>query len=180
MLLLLNGLSARKFTVRVRVRDCVRVCDVLVVSCHRSNCLSALGSVGKRASMARKDDPVFNVKFVQLVENQACLWNYTHPGYSKKEEVQRAWQHVANEIKDTGSATERETNRERESANMQQTQQKQQQHFQYFCIVFLMYFLRRFPFWFIYFHFVFVVLFCVLICVECTRVCVCVSVCVCF
>ncbi|XP_034671699.1 uncharacterized protein LOC117903588 [Drosophila subobscura] len=51
--------------------------------------------------MARKDDPVFNVKFVQLVESQACLWNYTHPGYSKKEEVQRAWQHVANEIKDT-------------------------------------------------------------------------------
>ncbi|XP_030567519.1 T-box protein H15 [Drosophila novamexicana] len=51
--------------------------------------------------MARKDDPVFNVKFVQLVENQACLWNYTHPGYSKKEEVQKAWQHVANEIKDT-------------------------------------------------------------------------------
>lgn len=54
--------------------------------------------------MARKDDPVFNVKFVQLVENQACLWNYTHPGYSKKEEVHRAWQHVANEIKDTGRA----------------------------------------------------------------------------
>ncbi|KAH8265151.1 hypothetical protein KR044_004146, partial [Drosophila immigrans] len=51
--------------------------------------------------MARKDDPVFNVKFVELVEKQACLWNYTHPGYSKKEEVQRAWQHVANEIKDT-------------------------------------------------------------------------------
>ncbi|XP_030245458.1 uncharacterized protein DDB_G0286175 [Drosophila navojoa] len=51
--------------------------------------------------MARKDDPVFNVKFVQLVENQPCLWNYTHPGYSKKEEVQKAWQHVANEIKDT-------------------------------------------------------------------------------
>jgi len=52
--------------------------------------------------MARKDDPVFNVKFVELVEKQACLWNYTHPGYSKKEEVQKAWQHVANEIKDTG------------------------------------------------------------------------------
>ncbi|XP_034473561.1 homeobox protein 5 [Drosophila innubila] len=51
--------------------------------------------------MARKDDPVFNVKFVELVEKQACLWNYTHPGYSKKEEVQKAWQHVANEIKDT-------------------------------------------------------------------------------
>ncbi|EDV95358.1 GH17618 [Drosophila grimshawi] len=51
--------------------------------------------------MARKDDPVFNVKFVQLVESQPCLWNYTHPGYSKKDEVQRAWQHVANEIKDT-------------------------------------------------------------------------------
>ncbi|KAH8387518.1 hypothetical protein KR093_007531, partial [Drosophila rubida] len=52
-------------------------------------------------TMARKDDPVFNVKFVELVEKQPCLWNYTHPGYSKKEEVQRAWQHVANEIKDT-------------------------------------------------------------------------------
>jgi len=52
--------------------------------------------------MARKDDPVFNVRFVQFVENQPCLWNYTHPGYSKKEEVQRAWQQVANEIKDSG------------------------------------------------------------------------------
>ncbi|XP_016995713.2 transcription factor Adf-1 [Drosophila takahashii] len=52
-------------------------------------------------TMARKDDPVFNVRFVQFVENQPCLWNYTHPGYSKKEEVQRAWQQVANEIKDT-------------------------------------------------------------------------------
>ncbi|XP_068159256.1 uncharacterized protein [Drosophila tropicalis] len=51
--------------------------------------------------MARKDDPVFNVKFVQLVESQPCLWNYTHSGYSKKEEVQKAWQQVANEIKDT-------------------------------------------------------------------------------
>ncbi|EDX16573.1 GD24528 [Drosophila simulans] len=51
--------------------------------------------------MARKDDPVFNVRFVQFVENQPCLWNYTHPGYSKKEEVQRAWQQVANDIKDT-------------------------------------------------------------------------------
>lgn len=119
--------------------------------------------------MARKDDPVFNVKFVQLVENQACLWNYTHPGYSKKEEVQRAWQHVANEIKDTGSATERE----RESANMQQAQQ----HFQHF--FFCVHFLRRFPFWFIYFRLVFVVLFYVLICVECTRTCVCLCVCVC-
>ncbi|XP_016968204.1 uncharacterized protein LOC108036509 [Drosophila biarmipes] len=52
-------------------------------------------------TMARKDDPVFNVRFVQFVENQPCLWNYTHPGYSKKEEVQRAWQQVANEIKDS-------------------------------------------------------------------------------
>lgn len=52
--------------------------------------------------MARKDDPVFNVRFVQFVENQPCLWNYTHPGYSKKEDVQRAWQQVANDIKDTG------------------------------------------------------------------------------
>ncbi|XP_017065015.1 uncharacterized protein LOC108103837 [Drosophila eugracilis] len=52
-------------------------------------------------TMARKDDPVYNVRFVQFVENQPCLWNYTHPGYSKKEEVQRAWQQVANEIKDT-------------------------------------------------------------------------------
>ncbi|KAH8420590.1 hypothetical protein KR009_011707 [Drosophila setifemur] len=54
------------------------------------------------SAMARKDDPVFNVRFVQFVECQPCLWNYTHPGYSKKEEVQRAWQQVANEIKDTG------------------------------------------------------------------------------
>ncbi|KAH8250566.1 hypothetical protein KR038_007146 [Drosophila bunnanda] len=53
------------------------------------------------AAMARKDDPVFNVRFVQFVEGEPCLWNYTHPGYSKKEEVQRAWQQVANEIKDT-------------------------------------------------------------------------------
>ncbi|XP_017095197.2 uncharacterized protein [Drosophila bipectinata] len=52
-------------------------------------------------AMARKDDPVFNVRFVQLVETEPCLWNYNHPGYSKKEEVQEAWQQVANESKDT-------------------------------------------------------------------------------
>ncbi|XP_061386405.1 uncharacterized protein LOC133321329 [Musca vetustissima] len=49
----------------------------------------------------RKDDPVFNVKFVQLVESKPCLWNSTLPEYSKKDEIQKAWQEVANETKDT-------------------------------------------------------------------------------
>ncbi|KAH8341687.1 hypothetical protein KR074_005483 [Drosophila pseudoananassae] len=53
------------------------------------------------SKMARKDDPVFNVRFVQLVEKQPSLWNQTHPGYSKKEVVQRSWQQVATECKDT-------------------------------------------------------------------------------
>lgn len=51
-------------------------------------------------SMARKDDPVLNVRFVQLVENHPCLWNSTLPAYSKKDETQKAWQEVANETKD--------------------------------------------------------------------------------
>lgn len=51
---------------------------------------------------SRKDDPVFNVKFVQLVESKPCLWNSTLPEYSKKDEIQKAWQEVANETKDTG------------------------------------------------------------------------------
>ncbi|XP_036345183.1 uncharacterized protein LOC118754416 isoform X1 [Rhagoletis pomonella] len=51
--------------------------------------------------MARKDDPVLNVRFVQLVENHPCLWNSTLPAYSKKDETQKAWQEVANETKDT-------------------------------------------------------------------------------
>uniref|UniRef100_A0A1A9WX32 MADF domain-containing protein n=1 Tax=Glossina brevipalpis TaxID=37001 RepID=A0A1A9WX32_9MUSC len=50
---------------------------------------------------SRKDDPVFNVKFVQLVESKPCLWNSTLPEYSKKDEIQKAWQEVANETKDT-------------------------------------------------------------------------------
>ncbi|KAI8115437.1 hypothetical protein CVS40_12345 [Lucilia cuprina] len=50
---------------------------------------------------SRKDDPVFNVKFVQLVESKPCLWNSTLPEYSKKDEIQNAWQEVANETKDT-------------------------------------------------------------------------------
>ncbi|KAM7347136.1 uncharacterized protein ACRADG_006797 [Cochliomyia hominivorax] len=50
---------------------------------------------------SRKDDPVFNVKFVQLVESKPCLWNSTLPEYSKKDEIQKAWQDVANETKDT-------------------------------------------------------------------------------
>ncbi|XP_012157002.1 uncharacterized protein LOC101462519 isoform X2 [Ceratitis capitata] len=50
--------------------------------------------------MARKDDPVLNVRFVQLVENHPCLWNSTLPAYSKKDETQKAWQEVANETKD--------------------------------------------------------------------------------
>uniref|UniRef100_T1P956 Alcohol dehydrogenase transcription factor n=1 Tax=Musca domestica TaxID=7370 RepID=T1P956_MUSDO len=49
----------------------------------------------------RKDDPVFNVKFVQLVESKPCLWNSTLPEYSKKDEIQKAWQEVANDTKDT-------------------------------------------------------------------------------
>lgn len=108
------------------------MCDVLVVSCSSNGARpvhSALDSVGKRASMARKDDPVFNVKFVQLVENQACLWNYTHPGYSKKEEVHRAWQHVANEIKDTGRA---KVQSERERASEGEQNMQQAQHFCFF------------------------------------------------
>lgn len=52
--------------------------------------------------MARKDDPVLNVRFVQLVENHPCLWNSTLPAYSKKDETQKAWQEVANETKDNG------------------------------------------------------------------------------
>ncbi|XP_067637836.1 uncharacterized protein [Eurosta solidaginis] len=51
--------------------------------------------------MARKDDPVLNVRFVQMVENHPCLWNSTLPAYSKKDETQKAWQEVANETKDT-------------------------------------------------------------------------------
>ncbi|XP_037935926.1 putative uncharacterized protein DDB_G0291608 [Teleopsis dalmanni] len=49
--------------------------------------------------MSRKDDPVFNVKFVQLIEKQPCLWNSTLPAYSKKDETERAWQEIASETK---------------------------------------------------------------------------------
>jgi len=48
------------------------------------------------------------------VENQPCLWNYTHPGYSKKEEVQRAWQQVANEIKDSGKLVLQKENQKKQ------------------------------------------------------------------
>lgn len=50
----------------------------------------------------RKDDPVFNIKFIEYIESKPCLWNSTLPTYSRKDEIQKAWQEVANETKDSG------------------------------------------------------------------------------
>ncbi|KAL7633563.1 UNVERIFIED_CONTAM: hypothetical protein RMT77_016096 [Armadillidium vulgare] len=45
-----------------------------------------------------KDDPKFNVTFVESVERRPCLYNYTLKEYSSKEAQERAWKEVAEEV----------------------------------------------------------------------------------
>nr|CAD7460045.1 unnamed protein product [Timema tahoe] len=49
-----------------------------------------------------KDEPSYNIKFVQEVEKYPCVYNYKLPEYSRKDITAHAWQKIAKEMKDTG------------------------------------------------------------------------------
>lgn len=34
------------------------------------------------------NDPIFNIRFVRVIENYRCLWDYTHEDYGKKYEIE--------------------------------------------------------------------------------------------
>ncbi|CAH0560385.1 unnamed protein product [Brassicogethes aeneus] len=50
------------------------------------------------------DDPIFNIKFLQLIKNRPCLWNYSLSEYSKRHIIEKVWKEVAGEMKDSVKA----------------------------------------------------------------------------
>jgi hypothetical protein len=43
-----------------------------------------------------------NIKFVQIIEQHPCLYDYSVPDYSKRDVSERAWSRVADEAKLSG------------------------------------------------------------------------------
>lgn len=52
--------------------------------------------------MAKTDDPVSNIKFVEIVEKYPCIYDYSRKDYSKREIKEKAWAEIANITKDSG------------------------------------------------------------------------------
>lgn len=53
--------------------------------------------------MAKKDDPVYNIKLVEEIEKHPCLYNYKLSDYSKRDVTDLAWESVAKSLKDKGT-----------------------------------------------------------------------------
>jgi hypothetical protein len=51
-----------------------------------------------------KDDSVFNIKLVETVERNPCLYDYNLKDYSNREIVNATWERVATEMEDTGKS----------------------------------------------------------------------------
>jgi len=49
-----------------------------------------------------KDDPEFNIKFVEIVENHKCIYDYNIKEYASRVEQDRAWENIGKEIGATG------------------------------------------------------------------------------
>lgn len=47
-------------------------------------------------------EQVANIKFVETVEKYEILYNYNLPGYSRKDQTEKAWQEVAAQVNMTG------------------------------------------------------------------------------
>ncbi|KAL5237737.1 hypothetical protein ACI65C_005147 [Semiaphis heraclei] len=50
-----------------------------------------------------KDDPEFNIKFVEIVENHKCIYDYNIKEYASRVEQDRAWENIGKEIGATAS-----------------------------------------------------------------------------
>jgi hypothetical protein len=49
-----------------------------------------------------KDDSVFNMKLVEAVKRNPCLYDYNLKEYNNRDIVNATWEHVAAEMEDTG------------------------------------------------------------------------------
>ncbi|XP_022200950.2 uncharacterized protein LOC111057791 [Nilaparvata lugens] len=49
--------------------------------------------------MWNPNDHAFHLKFVKEVEKHQVVYNYKHPGYTKRDEVLKAWQEIADKMK---------------------------------------------------------------------------------
>lgn len=45
------------------------------------------------------DDPVFNTKFVEIVEKYPCIYDFTQKDHSKREVIEKAWKGIETEVK---------------------------------------------------------------------------------
>lgn len=50
----------------------------------------------------KRDDPLYSVWFIKLIEKHACLWNYHLADYSKADVTGLAWKEIAAEVQETG------------------------------------------------------------------------------
>ncbi|KAI4455444.1 alcohol dehydrogenase transcription factor myb/sant-like [Holotrichia oblita] len=48
------------------------------------------------------DDPIFNIKFVELVEKYPCIYDYRRQDHSKRDVVEKAWSAIGSELKLSG------------------------------------------------------------------------------
>ncbi|KAL1488134.1 hypothetical protein ABEB36_015092 [Hypothenemus hampei] len=47
------------------------------------------------------DDPTYNTKFVEIIEQYPCIYDYTRADHSKREVLEKAWTAIANEMKES-------------------------------------------------------------------------------
>lgn len=45
-----------------------------------------------------KDDPEFNIKFVETIKNQKCIYDYNIKKYSYRVAQDKAWENIGKEI----------------------------------------------------------------------------------
>lgn len=49
-----------------------------------------------------KDDPDFNIKFVSIIENYLCIYDYKSKEYACRTSQDKAWESIGKEVGATG------------------------------------------------------------------------------
>lgn len=52
--------------------------------------------------MSNKEDPVWNIKFIEIVERFPCIYDYNSEEYSRRETTEKAWSTISTEMNETG------------------------------------------------------------------------------
>lgn len=52
--------------------------------------------------MAKRDDPIFNIKLAAEVKKYPCIYDFKLPDYSKRDVTESAWENVATVLNDEG------------------------------------------------------------------------------